>query len=280
MVKGYEDIGCDVINIGGYELAGGGEFLDSILQSTTIPFISANLISRSTGKLFTNPYVILERPPFKVGVIGITNLLKKDNTYFDLDNMYEAGNKYIRDLKRKTDIIVLMVNAEGKDKHNIQDNFTDADYIIMSRDISRTRKGHPQAKDRPPIYNPGKQGKYMGLLELEIAHIDSNFVDVSYYDKLIDNSKRRLANFQKKDPDTPLKELYSENQAIYRQIITLEKQLVESEEITKNATNKIKFDLIPMNRGIKDDEEMLAFVDHILLKDGEMRKHSKPMFKK
>ena len=78
IIKGYEKIGCDAINIGGYELAGGVKFLQSIMDSTDIPFISANLRNKSTGKLFTDPYVIVDRGSFRIGVIGLTSLIKME----------------------------------------------------------------------------------------------------------------------------------------------------------------------------------------------------------
>jgi 2',3'-cyclic-nucleotide 2'-phosphodiesterase (5'-nucleotidase family) len=281
IIKGYEEIGCDAINIGGYELASGVDFLRSIMDSTEIPFISANLRDKSTGKLFTEPYVIIEREPFRIGVLGLTSLLEKGNKQIIMDDIYKTGHKYIRELRKKADLVVMLINADRKEKQVLQDEFKDVDYIVMSRDISRTRKGQPQPKDRPPVFIPGKQGKYMTYLELEISHIDSPIVDVSYYDKLRENSERRLKNYQKKDPDTPLKELYNENQAVYRQIVTLEKQVAEAETEISNATNKMSFDLIPMNRKIKDDPEMLAFVDKCLSKDKELRDKSfSPLYKK
>ncbi len=281
IVKGYEDIGCDAINIGGYDLAGGVKFLKGIMDSTEIPFISANLKDKSTGKLFSDPYVIIDRHPFKIGVIGLTNLLKEDNQHIVMDDIYSAGKRYIRELKSKADFIIMMVNADKNEKKAIQDEFSDADYIIMSRDITRTRKGQPLPTNAPPAFCPGKQGKYMALLELEVSEIDSPFVDESYYKKQIAHSERRLANYQKKDPDRPLKEIYEENKAVYRQIVTLENQLYEGKSIIAKAANKIRFDLIPMNSKIQDDPEMLAFVDDILEKDKKLRESSyKPLLKK
>ena len=271
IIKGYEEIGCDAINIGGYELAGGVNFLRSIMDSTDIPFISANLRYKSTGKLFSDPYVIIKREPFRIGVIGLTSLLKDGNNYVVMDDIYESGKKYMKEIRKKADIVIMLVNAERKEKQVLQNEFKDADYIVISRDISRTRQGQPQQKNATPVYCPGKQGKYMAFMELDITKIDSPYVDVSYYNKLMHNSERRIANYQKKNPDIPLKELYSENQAVYRQIVTLEKQLVDARNKIASASNKVEFELIPMNSKIADDPEMLSFVEGILVKDKQLR---------
>jgi len=281
IIKGYEKIGCDAINIGGYELAGGVKFLQNIMDSTDIPFISANLRNKSTGKLFADPYVIVDREPFRVGVIGLTSLLKDGNKYIVMDDIYKSGKKYMKEVRKKADIVIMLVNADRKEKQILQDEFKGADYIVISRDISRTRQGQPQQKSVTPVYCPGKQGKYMAFMEMDITHIDSPYVDVSYYNKLIQNSERRIANYQKKNPDIPLKELYSDNQAVYRQIVTLEKQLVDAKDQIANARNKVDFELIPMSKKITDNPKMLSFVDGILAKDKQLRGSSfAPIIKK
>ena len=270
-IKGFQDIGCDAINIGKYDLAGGHKFLKNIIDSTSIPFISANLRIKETGKLFSKPYVLIDRDPFRVGVIGLTNLIEEKNNYFTIDDMYETGNKYIEEVRKIADLIILLVNADRKEKKVIQDKFVNADYIIMSHDITRTRKGQQQPKDKPPVFNPGKQGKYLGILELEISDLDSKFVDIGYFEKIIETSKRRLENYQKKDPNTPLKKLYSDNQSVYRQIVNIEQQLNEAQSTLNKSVNKTKFDLIGMSRKIKDDSRMLDFVDQCLAKEKIMR---------
>ena len=147
IIKGYEKIGCDAINIGGYELAGGVKFLQNIMDSTDIPFISANLRNKSTGKLFSDPYVIVDREPFRVGVIGLTSLLKDGNKYIVMDDIYKSGKKYMKEIRKKADIVIMLVNADRKEKQILQDEFKDADYIVISRDISRRKCNKRQSNE-------------------------------------------------------------------------------------------------------------------------------------
>ena len=187
----------------------------------------------------------------------------------------------MKEIRKKADIVIMLVNADRKEKQVLQDEFKDADYIVISRDIARTKQGQPHQKNVTPVFCPGKQGKYMAFMEMDITHIDSPYVDVSYYNKLIQNSERRIANYQKKNPDIPLKELYSDNQAVYRQIVTLEKQLVDAKDQIANARNKVDFELIPMSKKITDNPKMLSFVDGILAKDKQLRGSSfAPIIKK
>ena len=51
MLEAYQNIGYDAINIGNYELLSGLEFLKSIDEKYSIPFLSANLKDSKTGEL-------------------------------------------------------------------------------------------------------------------------------------------------------------------------------------------------------------------------------------
>ena len=55
MVDGYETIGYDAVNVGGYDLAAGYSFLKSIADSTSISFLSANLVDKESGDHVFDP---------------------------------------------------------------------------------------------------------------------------------------------------------------------------------------------------------------------------------
>ena len=51
----------DAINVGKYELAGGLDLLQKLINKTKSNFISANLRDSNSGRLLFNPYKIIER---------------------------------------------------------------------------------------------------------------------------------------------------------------------------------------------------------------------------
>ena len=55
ILDGYEKIGCDVINVGRYELIAGLEFLKKMDTKCNIPFVSGNLRDSMTGELLFEP---------------------------------------------------------------------------------------------------------------------------------------------------------------------------------------------------------------------------------
>ena len=58
ILKGYEKIGCDAINVGKYELLAGLSFLKEQVSDVSMPFISANLRDALTNDLLFKPHTI------------------------------------------------------------------------------------------------------------------------------------------------------------------------------------------------------------------------------
>ena len=123
ILEGYEKIGCDLLNIGKYELAAGMPFLKDIMTSTQIPLISANIRDSKTGKLIFRPYSILERNSLKIGIIGLTNVQSSEKNGFSVDDYKIAGNKYIKQLKSQVDIIALLINADRSTQQKLLKDF-------------------------------------------------------------------------------------------------------------------------------------------------------------
>ena len=83
----------------------------------------------------------------------------------------EEVNNHIKELKEKTHLVIMLVNADKKDKGRVKQEFADADYIFISRDTQKTHRTQAQTTG-PNIYSPGKQGKYLAVIDLNIVHLD------------------------------------------------------------------------------------------------------------
>ena len=71
---------------------------------------------------------------------------------------------------------------------------------------------------------------------------------------------------QKKDPDKTLDEIYSEQENILNLINRYRDDLKVAEEAIDAAVNTIQFQTIPLNNKVKDDQELLAFVNESVKK--------------
>ena len=127
---GYETIGCDVVNIGS-RIYIGIDYLTQVVDSTNIPFISANIIDSKTKKNLFPPHHIIKNSGISIGVIGLTNLLPSHVREVKIEDFISVGKAQIAELRNKVDIIVVLANV-NRDKNKIMnEEFVDADYILL-----------------------------------------------------------------------------------------------------------------------------------------------------
>ena len=149
ILKGYEKIGCDAINVGKYELLAGLSFLNGQVSDVSIPFISANLRNASTNDLLFKPYTIVERGELKIGIIGLTNMVPDTMQSVNVEDYLVSGKAAIDAIKNKVDVLVLMVNSNRNAHESFPNEFPEADFIFVSGSTVRTRPNMPQKNGGP-----------------------------------------------------------------------------------------------------------------------------------
>jgi len=264
MVEAYQNIGYDAINIGNYELLSGLEFLKSVDEKCSIPFLSANLKDAKTGELLFEPYIIIKRNGLSIGVIGVTNMKPDTLKSVEATDFVEAGNKIISRIRNQVDLIAVMANVNRKDQQELSTSFSNADFIFTSGSTNMTRKNSPQKERGPYIYSFGKQGKYLSVLNTDIKNSNQELVDVSSYQNKIRSINKRFDRLQKKDPEKSLEDIYSSQANVLRLIDQYRQDLAKAEISIKEAVNTLNFETIALSRAVKDDKEVLAFVDKSL----------------
>jgi len=264
MVQAYQNIGYDAINIGSYELLSGLEFLKSVDEKCSIPFLSANLKDAATGELLFDPYIIIERNGLSIGIIGVTNLKPDTLKSVEATDFVQAGNKIINKIRNKVDLIAVMANVNRKDQQELSNTFSNADFIFSSGSTNMTRKNSPQKENGPYVYSFGKQGKYLSVLKTEIKNSNQKLVDVSSFQNKIKSINKRFDRLQKKDPEKSLEEIYSNQANVIRLIDQYRQDLTKAEKSIKDAVNTLNFETIALSRAVKDDKDVLAFVDQSL----------------
>ena len=228
ILTGYEKIGCDAINIGDYEFALGLDFFLDKASKTELPFISANILSSKTGERLFPANQIIQRGDLSVGIIGLF-AKAMSNTDVQVKDYLSEGQAQIQSLKGEVDVIVLLINGDQKDYGKYPDEFPDADFIFVSGSTRRTKPSQPQKENGPYLYSPGKQGKYMMVLDLNIKENEISMVDVSAYEEKIKSMNRRFERLQKKDPEKSLDELYADLPNVMKLIAQYRKDMIEAE---------------------------------------------------
>ncbi|NHZ85905.1 MAG: bifunctional metallophosphatase/5'-nucleotidase, partial [Planctomycetia bacterium] len=84
----YSHIGYDAVNIGNHEFEYGWETLNRVMQRKRFPFLNANIFYEGTDINFSQPYTILEKDNFRIGVIGIMGVDAFINT---MNTQHRAG---------------------------------------------------------------------------------------------------------------------------------------------------------------------------------------------
>jgi len=200
MLEVYEKIGCDGLNIGKYELLAGLGYLKDMKEKyTNIDFISANIRDKNTNDLIFSPYKIIQKENLNIGVIGLTNMAPDSMKSIVVDDYVKAGNDYIKKIKNKVDIIVMLINAERNIQSSLTNNFKNADFIFTSGSTHKTSPSTPQASGGPFLYANGKQGKYLTVIDLELKNSSLPIIDVSTHEQTIRKINNRLKRLRKKD---------------------------------------------------------------------------------
>ncbi len=263
LMYGYEKIGCDALNVGGFDLATGSDFIYSLQEEFNIPFISANLTDINDQLLF-EPYTIVERSGFKIGITGVTNHVPTHIVDVKKRPYKETGNAIIQELKQKVDYIVLLANVQNKQTKTLATDFPDANYIFFSRNTQKTRPSSKQVENGPYIYGNGIQGKYLSVVEMNINNVNDPLIDISTAKEKLSSINKRLKSLQAKDPNRSLEEIYADNPSIIKLITDYRQQTTKYETIMANTVNTTKYENISLSKSVGEDPELLAFVNKTL----------------
>ena len=264
ILKGYEKIGCDAINVGQYELSAGLDFLLESAQKSTIPFISANLRFSDNYKLIFDPYLLIRRPGLTIGVIGLTNLVPKTINGVVVENYLTSGRRFINRIRDRVDIVVLLVNSERESYSILPQEFSEADLIYTSGSTMMTRPMMKQAEEGPYLYSSGREGRYLNVTKLNIMDKGKPLVNVSYVQENMKYTKRKLDRLGDIDPQKTLDELYANQENTMNVIAQGRASLIRAAAVLDNAINTLHFQNVAMDKNIKDDVNMVVFVNETL----------------
>jgi len=264
-LEGMEKIGCDVLNIGEYDLAGGFDFLKGLEEKSEIPFISANLLSIEDGKLAFEPYVIMKKNKVKVGVIGVTDYLSTENKELINKDYLVEGKSYIDKLRNEVDILVMLVNGKVNDKNKILETFVDADYIYLSRTVMNTRPSSGQTEGKPIFYTIGLNGKQLVEVNATIKDSLEPISDVSSYENRLSSIVRQLIRLKTTEGNQTIEEKYADNPQVLTQIRIYEQQVKELESNIDKIVNRSECKVVSMRKTMDYDVEMQKFIDNVLI---------------
>ena len=264
ILMGYEQIGCDAINVGQYEFGGGEQFLLETASTTQIPFISANLINTQTNQLLFNPYIIIERKGLKIAVIGLTNLLPKTIKNIRADDYITVGKSMIKKVKDKVDIIVMLVNANRTDQKTLTTEFKEANLIFTSGSTTLTRPMMNQPEKGPYLFSTGRESRYLNVTDISLKNKTDPIFNISFLEASQQYNQRKLDRLQDTAPNKTLEDTYEGQENILSLIEKSRTTIIQADVQLKEAVNTLIFKNVALDSKIIDDQEVLEFVSKSL----------------
>lgn len=145
-------MGYDAMTLGNHEFNFGTELIDKIVEEAQFPILSANIYYKEDGSNFVKPYTVKEVAGVKVGIIGLTtpNIPRWDGpkvTHLDFEPMYIACEKYIKELKEKenVDIIIATAHAGVEGEYDLGGGDSARKVIETNPEIAAILVGHDHA---------------------------------------------------------------------------------------------------------------------------------------
>lgn len=187
----YSHIGYDAVNIGNHEFEYGWEILNKVMPRANFPFLNANIYYENTDIQFAQPYTIVERDDFRIGIIGIMGIDAFMNT---MNKIHREGleardplpivQDYVNLIRDEVDLVIVLTHQNRPapmqtDKEadpEVQRGF-DEDYEMAGKlsGVDIILGGHSDHGLWEPVRHPDTdviicqtfgQGKYLGYLKL------------------------------------------------------------------------------------------------------------------
>ena len=195
------EIGYDAATMGNHDFDNGLEGFEKQLQFAKFPFVCSNYdFSKTILKDKTAPYIILNKGPLKIGIIGVgielSGLVSKKN-YKDtvyLDPIIQA-NKYAKVLKQKKCDLVICISHLGFDYDG--EKISDKMLAANSKNIDYIVGGHTHTfMDSPAevlnidnekviISQSGWGGINLGKIDFFFAEKNSRKISFTYTTKKV-----------------------------------------------------------------------------------------------
>jgi hypothetical protein len=167
ILKSYQSMSYDAVNLSRSDLNLGIPFLKKKEKSLQLPFISANLVDRPTGKPLFNPFVIKKVGENTAAIFGLMEPLPSPNA----DNPYtiktpsEAAREMISRLSDQADLIIALSSLSNAANSKLLEELVGLDFIIGT-----DKRLHAPIKVRNGyILSAGDKGKYLGRLDISLS---------------------------------------------------------------------------------------------------------------
>lgn len=184
--RAMDQMGYVSMSLGGIDFSLGTGFLKKATTGLSFPLITSNLVYRESGLPFGDKYFIADAGDLKVGILGVMPADAFENMHADpyRDRLEiippeKALEALIPELKKKTDILVVLSQCGFDATNSIVDNLDGIDFAIIGgikeEEIAKIPCGvDPEGKEflskdgKTLLMQVGRQGESLGLARLTL----------------------------------------------------------------------------------------------------------------
>lgn len=167
-------LGYDAMTIGNHEPDFGSERLGELRDDARFPFLAANLVQKTSGDLFSKPYVIRELNGKRVGILGLAyantplTTAKKNVEKLEFLDVIETARRFVPELRAKSDVVLALTHFGFGSDQKLAENVPDIDLVFGGH--SHNRVTEPLRVGKTLIVQAGAHGSDVARLDFEFRN--------------------------------------------------------------------------------------------------------------
>jgi 2',3'-cyclic-nucleotide 2'-phosphodiesterase (5'-nucleotidase family) len=254
VLKVYEKMGYDAINVGDTDLGLGVEYLKILQKESKIPFLSANLKEKKTGRPIFKSHLVKEMDGVRIGILGLLTpdihpfIQKELKSYFIEDPIkasLETINRYLADC----DHIIALAHLTPLEIQTFTKRIPKISIIIGGNDRSFI---FPKQFGYSIYVQTDAFGAHIGRMNSKLLKGSNEFVDVLPRTMI----QKNIKEVQKKMEDPKYAKEIEKLQEMQKQFHEQLKKMPNTE-----GKNTFENHLPLMHPGLESDKEIEKLID-------------------
>ncbi|MGQ9648388.1 MAG: hypothetical protein ACUVWO_17850 [Thermodesulfobacteriota bacterium] len=251
VLKLYEKIGYDALNIGDTDVGLGIDYLKNLQRRVKIPFLSGNLKDKRTGKPVFNPYLIKDMGGARIGIIGLLTpslptYLQKELANYLIEEPLKVALNLLQGPMSHCDHIFVLAHLPPSEIESLAKSLPGISIIIGGQDRSFV---FPKKINQSIAVQTDAFGLHVGKMNLRLVKRSAEWVDVlprALLQKNIEETQRKIKNSQDERETKNFEELKErlieqqrklpdpEGKNTYENVLALMHPKMESDKEIKN----------------------------------------------
>jgi hypothetical protein len=263
LIRAYNAIGYDAVNIGERDLIMGYRFLADTAKKAKFAFVSSNLTEKTGGAPPFVSHIIKDIAGLKIGIFGLIDdrAVRREDPMIAASDPVKEARGIVNDLRGKCDIIVALSQLGEAEDRKLVRAIPDIDIIIggvKAKVIRYDKVGNTIMARLIP------RGGYLGVLDIHISRKGHpyRFQNLKERDEVLRKIERirfRCQLIQDQMEGLPSREKKVKQKKL--EILKRRERELQAKAVTYGAVNSFRNERIPVTLRVEDDPAVARFVE-------------------